>query len=66
MQTNNISAEEFISLVFEMRESQKNWFRFHKKNFLEKSILLEIKVDEVLKTIDDKQVSTAQLKIEFE
>ena len=64
MNTPKISIEEFVSLVFEMREQQKKYFRFRSKPYLEKSIELEMKVDEVLKQTVPS-VPEAQMTIQF-
>ena len=40
--------DPFVKLVKEMRDCQKAWFRYHKKEDLQKALKLEMKVDSII------------------
>lgn len=46
---------DFEKLMYEMREAQRNWFRWHEREDLMKSKALERKVDEWLTRIKEEK-----------
>lgn len=62
MQTET-TLESFAAQVQAMRSTQKEYFRFHSKADLRRSIELEKKVDDLLKTIIGKQTIIEQTKL---
>jgi hypothetical protein len=54
------TLESFTEQVQAMRSAQKGYFRFHSKSDLKRSIELEKRVDDLIKSIIGKQTITEQ------
>ncbi len=51
-----MSASEFIKLVKDMRQAQKNYFKSRTTHYLELSKALEAKVDAHIKDVENVQL----------
>jgi hypothetical protein len=54
------TLESLAAQVQAMRSAQKNYFRYHSKSDLKRSIEIEKRVDDLLKSIIEKQPVTEQ------
>lgn len=58
-----MNAKEFYDTVKEMREAQKNYFKFRTKQFLEESKALERTIDAENKRVDKIEIDKQQPRL---
>lgn len=60
-----MNAREFFYMVKEMREAQRNYFKFRTKQFLDESKRLEKNIDAEIKRVEQIKLDKQQPRLEL-
>lgn len=58
-----MNAKEFFYMVKEMREAQRNYFKYRTKQFLDQSKFLERAIDEEIKRVEQIKLDEQQPRL---
>lgn len=60
-----MNAKEFYDTVKEMREAQRNYFKYRTKQFLEQSKSLERAIDDEIKRVEQIKLDKQQPRLDL-